>query len=129
MERSDSPPDSSLAVVPISVEGPYGPIRLKWHKLRTRYSEAPFKLSNFALGWQLGASLEVDILARADAHFIVAHDATLGPATTGAGRIASLPHTRWPGSSTTTALGSPISSALLLANRCAMRRPAGSGAS
>lgn len=89
MERSDPQSASSLAVVPISVEGPYGPVRLKWHKLRKRYSDAPFKLSNLALGWQLGASLEVDILACADNRFVVAHDARLGASTTGRGRIAS----------------------------------------
>lgn len=86
-------PPSALdsAEVPVSVEGPHGPIRLKWHKLRTRYAEAPFKLSNLALGWQLGASLEIDILATADHRFVVVHDATLGPSTTGHGRVASMP--------------------------------------
>ena len=79
------------SAVPISVEGPHGPIRLKWHKLRTRYGEAPFKCANLALGWRLGASLEIDILASADHRFVVAHDATLGPSTTGRGRIAEMP--------------------------------------
>ena len=74
---------------PIGVEGPDGPIRLKWHKLRTDLEQAPFKLSNLALGWKLGASLEVDIIAAADGRFVVLHDATLGPSTTGRGRVAS----------------------------------------
>ena len=92
MDRPASPlADAAAAAVPISVDGPHGPIRLKWHKLRTRFGEAPFKRSNLALGWQLGASLEIDILASADGRFVVAHDATLGPATTGRGRIASMP--------------------------------------
>lgn len=90
-ERPLSPAVTAAAPVPVSVAGPHGPIRLKWHKLRTRLGEAPFKLSNLALGWQSGASLEVDILASRDHRFIVAHDATLGPATTGRGRIARLP--------------------------------------
>lgn len=76
---------------PVAVDGPYGPVRLKWHKLRTHLAEAPFKLSNLALGWQLGASLEVDILATADERFAVLHDPTLGPSTTGRGRVARMP--------------------------------------
>jgi glycerophosphoryl diester phosphodiesterase len=75
----------------ISVDGPHGPIRLKWHKLRMRYDEAPFKPANLALGWRLGASLEIDILATADERFVVAHDPTLGPSTTGRGRVADMP--------------------------------------
>ena len=81
---------SPSATPPISVEGPNGPIRLKWHKLRTDLGQAPFKLSNLALGWRLGATLEVDILAAADGRFVVLHDATLGPSTTGRGRVASM---------------------------------------
>jgi glycerophosphoryl diester phosphodiesterase len=75
---------------PVAVEGPRGPIRLKWHKLRTRLAEAPFKRSNLALGWQAGASLEVDIMATADGRFAVLHDPTLGPSTTGHGRVSDL---------------------------------------
>jgi glycerophosphoryl diester phosphodiesterase len=81
---------SANAAPPISVEGPDGPIRLKWHKLRTDLKQAAFKLSNLALGWNLGACLEVDILAAADGRFVVLHDATLGPSTTGRGRVASM---------------------------------------
>ncbi|WP_245262580.1 glycerophosphodiester phosphodiesterase family protein [Ensifer sp. BR816] len=80
-----------MSPTPVAVEGPYGPIRLKWHKLRTDLAEAPFKRSNLALGWQLGASLEVDILATPDGHFAVLHDPTLGPSTTGHGRVSSMP--------------------------------------
>lgn len=81
----------SRSSTPIAAEGPYGPIRLKWHQLRTRRSDAPFKCSNLELGWQVGASLEVDILASADGCFAVLHDATLGPSTTGRGRVSQLP--------------------------------------
>lgn len=76
---------------PVAVEGPHGRVRLKWHKLRTRLAEAPFKPSNLALGWQLGASLEVDILVTADGRFAVLHDPTLGPSTTGRGRVPRMP--------------------------------------
>jgi glycerophosphoryl diester phosphodiesterase len=81
----------AAADVPVSVEGPHGPIRLKWHMLRTRLGEAPFRRSNLALGWRIGASAEIDILTSADQRFVVAHDAMLGPSTTGRGRIAVLP--------------------------------------
>jgi hypothetical protein len=40
------------ATVPVSVDGPHGPIGLKWHKLRTHFTEAPFKPCNLALGVQ-----------------------------------------------------------------------------
>lgn len=76
---------------PVAVEGPHGPVRLKWHKLRRHLAEAPFKRSNLALGWRLGASLEIDILATADGRFAVLHDATLGPSTTGRGRASRTP--------------------------------------
>jgi glycerophosphoryl diester phosphodiesterase len=79
------------SVTPVAVAGPHGPVRLKWHKLRTHLAEAPFKRSNLARGWRLGASLEVDILATADRRFAVLHDATLGPSTTGRGRVPNVP--------------------------------------
>lgn len=77
--------------VPIAAEGPRGPVRLKWHRLRTSFHEAPFKPANLALGWRVGASLEVDILACGDGRFAVVHDVTLGPSTTGRGRVATTP--------------------------------------
>ena len=77
--------------VPVVVEGPRGLVRLKWHKLRTRFAEAPFKPANLALGWRLGASLEVDILTAAEGRFAVLHDWTLGPSTTGRGRVSDTP--------------------------------------
>jgi glycerophosphoryl diester phosphodiesterase len=90
-EGSTSLSAEPLATVPVSVNGPHGPIRLKWHMLRTRYGEAPFKLSNLALGLRLGASLEIDIIASADHRFITMHDVTLGPSTTGRGRVTRMP--------------------------------------
>jgi glycerophosphoryl diester phosphodiesterase len=90
-DLSLTPSDVAPAEVQTAVEGPHGPIRLKWHMLRTRPGQAPFKRSNLALGWRCGATLEIDIVAAADHRFAVLHDATLGPATTGRGRVASLP--------------------------------------
>jgi glycerophosphoryl diester phosphodiesterase len=88
--RDGSALPASRAAAPTAVEGPHGPIRLKWHKLRTRLEEAPFRRSNLIAGWQGGAALEIDIITAADQRFIVAHDATLGPSTTGRGRIAEM---------------------------------------
>jgi glycerophosphoryl diester phosphodiesterase len=88
---------SAAAAPPVAVDGPRGTIRLKWHKLRTNLDEAPFKLSNLALGWRLGASLEIDILAAGDGRFAVLHDATLGPSTTGRGRVTDMPVARMAG--------------------------------
>jgi glycerophosphoryl diester phosphodiesterase len=82
---------TASAAPPVRLEGPHGPIRLKWHMLRTRCAEAPFRPGNLALGWRLGASVEIDILASADQRLVVAHDWTLGPATTGRGRLAAMP--------------------------------------
>jgi glycerophosphoryl diester phosphodiesterase len=79
------------ASTPVSAEGPHGPIRLKWHRLRTRQSDAPFRRENLALGWRLGASLEIDVQASADRRLVVAHDPTLGPSTTGRGRVGRTP--------------------------------------
>jgi glycerophosphoryl diester phosphodiesterase len=90
-ERHGQPGGAARTKVPVEVDGPYGPVRLKWHKLRTHFHEAPFKPSNLALGWRTGASLEIDILTCADDSFVVLHDATLGPSTTGKGRVASIP--------------------------------------
>jgi glycerophosphoryl diester phosphodiesterase len=77
--------------IPTEAVGPRGPVRLKWHKLRTGYAEAPFKPANLALGWRVGAILEIDILVSRDDRFAVLHDATLGPSTTGHGRVADTP--------------------------------------
>ncbi|MGH6926478.1 MAG: aldo/keto reductase, partial [Propylenella sp.] len=70
------------------MDGPRGSVRLKWHKLRTNPSEAPFKPANLVMGWRRGASLEIDILACGDGRFAVLHDPTLAPSTTGRGRVA-----------------------------------------
>jgi len=80
-----------MTAAPVAVDGPRGPVRLKWHMARMRQAEAPFRPGNVALGWRLGASVEIDMLVTADQRFVVAHDATLGPATTGRGRVADLP--------------------------------------
>jgi glycerophosphoryl diester phosphodiesterase len=60
------------------------------HHHRTPIEDAPFKRSNLALGWRLGASLEIDIVATADGRFVVVHDPTLGPSTTGRGHVARM---------------------------------------
>ena len=90
------------------MDGPHGPIRLKWHMLRTRCAEAPFKPSNLALGWRLGASLEIDILAaRRPAlrrRCTTRRSAPPPPAAAGWPACRSRP---WPGSCTATRRASP----------------------
>jgi hypothetical protein len=84
-----SPEKEAAEAVPVSVDGPRGSVRLKWHRLKTRLGEAPFKPGNLALGWRRGAGLEIDILACGDGRFAVLHDTTLAPSTTGRGRVAA----------------------------------------
>lgn len=116
------------AAVPTGAAGPRGPVRLKWHKLRTRFDEAPFKPANLALGWRAGATLEIDILACRDERFAVLHDATLGPSTTGRGRVADTPLAAMAGLSHRDRAGVPdpdapvLSLAELLAPLAALRR-------
>ncbi len=46
----------------MAVQGPCGPVRLKWHNCERTSPRRPSSVRISALGWQLGASLEVDIL-------------------------------------------------------------------
>lgn len=63
-------------------------VRLKWHRLRRSGTDAPFDPARLAEGLALGASMEIDLQARADGGFVVLHDADLSGETTGAGPVA-----------------------------------------
>jgi glycerophosphoryl diester phosphodiesterase len=89
--REDQAAADAAIAAPVLIDGPHGPVRLKWHKLRTQLAQAPFKRSNLMLGWRCGASLEIDMIVAGDGRFAVLHDPTLGPSTTGTGRVAALP--------------------------------------
>lgn len=60
---------------------------LKWHQLRRHRDDPAHDRVNLALGVERGASLEVDILATRDGHFVCLHDADLGSETTGQGAV------------------------------------------
>jgi glycerophosphoryl diester phosphodiesterase len=61
--------------------------RLKWHRLHQSLNEPEFSADVMANGFQLGASMELDLRVRADGGFAVLHDETLDRETTGAGPI------------------------------------------
>ena len=67
-----------------------GGVRLKWHRLRRRAQDPEFSPARLAEGLALGASMEVDLQARADGGFAVLHDADLSGETDGTGPVAGI---------------------------------------
>ncbi|MDO1582089.1 glycerophosphodiester phosphodiesterase [Rhizobium oryzicola] len=61
--------------------------RLKWHRLRCRLADPLFSAETMAKGFQVGASMELDLRVRADGGFVVLHDADLQGETTGHGPV------------------------------------------
>jgi glycerophosphoryl diester phosphodiesterase len=62
-------------------------VRLKWHQLRRAGTDPSHDRTNLRLGIERGASLEVDIVATRDGHFVCLHDDELAYETTGEGRV------------------------------------------
>ncbi|MCV9947339.1 MULTISPECIES: glycerophosphodiester phosphodiesterase family protein [unclassified Rhizobium] len=62
--------------------------RLKWHRLRKRFSDPLFSSEVMAEGFAAGASMELDLRVRADGGFVVLHDKELEGETTGHGPVA-----------------------------------------
>jgi glycerophosphoryl diester phosphodiesterase len=62
-------------------------VRLKWHQLRRRSADPSHDRTNLRLGIERGASLEVDIVATRDGHFVCLHDDDLACETTGEGLV------------------------------------------
>ncbi|MCA2410194.1 glycerophosphodiester phosphodiesterase (plasmid) [Rhizobium leguminosarum bv. viciae 248] len=62
--------------------------RLKWHRLRKRFSDPLFSAEVLAEGFAAGASMELDLRVRADGGFVVLHDKELEGETTGHGPVA-----------------------------------------
>ncbi|MGG6898450.1 glycerophosphodiester phosphodiesterase [Rhizobium sp. BR 315] len=62
--------------------------RLKWHRLRKRFSDPLFSAEVMAEGFTVGASMELDMRVRGDGGFVVLHDKQLEGETTGHGPIA-----------------------------------------
>lgn len=61
--------------------------RLKWHRLRLSLDAPLFSADTMALGFSVGASMELDLRVRGDGGFVVLHDADLQGETTGHGRV------------------------------------------
>ncbi len=62
-------------------------VRLKWHQLRRASVDPPHDRANLRLGIERGASLEVDIVATRDGHFVCLHESELASETTGRGHV------------------------------------------
>ena len=62
--------------------------RLKWHRLRRAMTDPEFGAEVMAEGFQLGASMELDLQVRRDGGFVVLHDDQLDRETTAQGRVA-----------------------------------------
>jgi glycerophosphoryl diester phosphodiesterase len=61
--------------------------RLKWHRLRLSLSAPLFSAETMALGFRVGASMELDLRVRGDGGFVVLHDTVLEGETTGFGKV------------------------------------------
>lgn len=62
-------------------------VRLKWHQLRRAGTNPAHERVGLRLGIERGASLEVDIAATRDGHFVCLHDDELACETTGKGLV------------------------------------------
>ncbi len=62
-------------------------VALKWHQLRRARSDPAHDRTNLWAGIEQGASLEVDIVATRDRHFVCLHDPELAFETTGRGPV------------------------------------------
>jgi glycerophosphoryl diester phosphodiesterase len=62
-------------------------VRLKWHQLRRHATDPAHHRTNLERGITEGASLEVDVVATRDGHWICLHDDELAAETTGRGSV------------------------------------------
>ena len=69
-------------------------IRLKWHQLRKSTSDPVFDLTVLHEGFEIGASLELDLRKRSDHGFVVLHDDVLDAETDGVGPVADMDRDR-----------------------------------
>jgi len=60
---------------------------LKWHQLRRGGGDHAHDRGNLRLGIARGASLEIDVVATRDGHFVCLHEVELGAETTGEGPV------------------------------------------
>jgi len=74
----------------LAIDGPHGPVRLKWHNLRRRPQDFPFDRGNLKHAVREGASCEVDLRRLGDGNFACLHDADLDRETNGTGPVVCL---------------------------------------
>ena len=87
----------------IQLEGPNGPIKIKWHRLRRVAGDVDFTAARLREGLAAGASLEIDLRRHAEKGFVCLHDAMLefGDKREGCGRCRlgvrhQTPEDAWP---------------------------------
>jgi glycerophosphoryl diester phosphodiesterase len=73
----------------VALQGPNGPIRIKWHRLRRIAGDVDFTAARLREGLAAGASMEIDLRRHADHGFVCLHDAELESETSGRGVIAA----------------------------------------
>lgn len=73
----------------LSIENNGHITRLKWHRLRRALTDPVFGFETLARGFELGASMELDLQIRNDGGFVVLHDDTLDRESSGNGDIRS----------------------------------------
>jgi glycerophosphoryl diester phosphodiesterase len=73
----------------VELQGPSGPIRIKWHRLRRTAGDVDFTGARLREGLALGASMEIDLRRHAERSFVCLHDQILESETSGKGAIAA----------------------------------------
>lgn len=73
----------------VTLEGPKGPIRIKWHRLRRTAGDVDFTTARLREGLAAGASMEIDLRRHAEHGFVCLHDGVLESETSGEGPVAA----------------------------------------
>jgi glycerophosphoryl diester phosphodiesterase len=73
----------------VELQGPSGPIRIKWHRLRRTAGDVDFTAARLREGLAAGASMEIDLRRHAEHGFVCLHDDMLESETSGRGAIAA----------------------------------------
>ena len=73
--------------VPLGVrlQGPNGPVSIKWHRLRRTTGDVDFTIARLREGLAAGASMEIDLRRHAEHGFVCLHDGELESETSGTG--------------------------------------------
>ena len=73
----------------VRLQGPHGPIMLKWHRLRLVAGDVDFTAARLRQGLAAGASMEIDLRRHAERGFVCLHDGVLESETNGRGAVAA----------------------------------------